>query len=52
MPPLLSPSHLYNFTLHVCAEIFHTINDVPVGVGVPLLVHNTITLLNQFYEAS
>ena len=53
MSPLLSPSHLYNFTLHVCAEIFLTINiDVPVGVGAPPLVHNAITSLNQSYEAS
>ena len=29
---------MFNFTLHVCAEIFYTMNiDLPDGVGVPLL---------------
>ena len=29
---------MFNFTLHVCEEFFHTMNiDVPAGVGAPPL---------------
>ena len=43
---------MFNFSLHVCAEIFHMVNiDVPAGVGAPPVAHNSITLLNQPYEA-
>ena len=33
---------MFNFTLHVCVEIFHIMNiDVPPGVGAPPLQHTT-----------